>query len=340
MCVYVSATAVVVVNHVDGDLPHMADDGSGGSITIPSMIISKKDGDILHEYLTNPDRKGVVVEASIEYGLPESDVVDYTLWTSALDPQALDFKQGFGDIAQSIELKTRFSARYFIVNGTSYGCDRDSQICGNQCTNKGKYCAVDPDHDLGAGISGADVVLENLRQMCVFDIAHADKKTYLWWKYVNSFRAECAIRNQVNEACFRRAASKVPEISVDRVLQCVADSGPTGSDSSDRNGRLDKELKRRSEDGVYLMPTVLVNNVTYYGTLSGVLRTIRTAFTDGTEPSICLPSKGCPIGETRDACDHCRKMDSPDFISDKAKCSKESGGVSCEFVCVCMYWQL
>lgn len=329
------ATAVIVVNNDDGELPHMANDGSGGSIMIPSMIISKKDGDVIHSYLNNPDRKGVVVEVSIEYGLPESKVVDYTLWTSALDPQALDFKQTFGDIAELMEAETRFSARYFVVNGTSYGCDRETQICGNQCTNHGRYCAVDPDHDLGAGVSGADVVQENLRQMCVFDIASGDKKTYLWWKYVNEFRSECALRNQVNEECFRRAAHKVPGLSIDRVLQCVSDSGPNDEKSTQPNSRLELELKRRSEDGVYLMPTVMINNVTYFGDLScpapldmahcGVLNTICTAFVDGLEPLVCYPSKGCPLGQTRDACDRCLLVDSPDFIRDSSKCERDHG---------------
>ena len=55
--------------------------------------------------------------------------------------------------------------RYFIMRGERFGCIGTNR-CGNQCTNDGRYCAVDPEKDLTAGIDGMDVVQENLRK-CV-----------------------------------------------------------------------------------------------------------------------------------------------------------------------------
>ena len=42
--------------------------------------------------------------------------------------------------------------------------------CGSLCTNRGRYCMTDPDFDTKAGVSGADVVRESLRQKCIWNI--------------------------------------------------------------------------------------------------------------------------------------------------------------------------
>lgn len=123
------ATAVIVKNDGDGPLPHMSNDGSGMSIVIPSMIIKKSAGDKITNWAEqHPD---AFIEVSIEYGLPESDVVDYRLWTSSMDPQAFEFKLNFRDVAKALEKKARFDVRYFFVSGKSYGC---KQLLPVRCT--------------------------------------------------------------------------------------------------------------------------------------------------------------------------------------------------------------
>ncbi|XXQ35525.1 PA domain-containing protein [Plasmodiophora brassicae] len=325
------ATAVIVKNDGDGPLPHMSNDGSGMSIVIPSMIIKKSAGDKITNWAEqHPD---AFIEVSIEYGLPESDVVDYRLWTSSMDPQAFEFKLNFRDIAKALEKKARFDVRYFFVSGKSYGCDK-GDVCGNQCTNSGKYCAVDPDHDLNEGVSGAQVVQENLREMCIFQQAKSGQKEYLWWAYVNEFRTKCASVNTVDEACSKSVVEKIDGLSWNGVHDCVQSSG--GSDqTSGTNSMIEAELKAKEDDGVYLLPTLIVNGVTYYGSLScpmpldlahcGVLKTMCTAYTNGLEPAVCSPSKGCELGKTRDACDRCNEPGSPDFMTDPESCEHDGG---------------
>jgi hypothetical protein len=43
----------------------------------------------------------------------------------------------------------------------------------------------------GAGYQGKDVVVENLRQLCVFDVANATGAPWLWWDYASQFAAHC-----------------------------------------------------------------------------------------------------------------------------------------------------
>ncbi|CAA0393877.1 unnamed protein product [Arabidopsis thaliana] len=48
-----------------------------------------------------------------------------------------------------------------------------SRQCKSQCINKGRYCPPDLEHDFSSGYDGKDVVMENLRQLCVYKVANA-----------------------------------------------------------------------------------------------------------------------------------------------------------------------
>ena len=48
-------------------------------------------------------------------------------------------------------------------------------------------------------------VQENLRQLCVFQLANQSGQSYRWWEYVTKFGEECTMAgNQYNEACAER----------------------------------------------------------------------------------------------------------------------------------------
>ena len=66
---------------------------------------------------------------------------------------------------------TLFTPHYYILNGSHWNCDNGKFRCDNQCTNSGRYCAVDPEKDLNVGISGMDVVQEDLRQLCIWKLS-------------------------------------------------------------------------------------------------------------------------------------------------------------------------
>lgn len=58
----------------------MGDDGNGHAIKIPSMIISKLDGDKIKETLK--DGKAVFIKASLDIYNPDNRV-EYELWMSS-----------------------------------------------------------------------------------------------------------------------------------------------------------------------------------------------------------------------------------------------------------------
>lgn len=53
------ASLAVIIDNTDENIRNviMSDDGTGSGIRIPSMIISKKDGEILKAFLTQKDKE-------------------------------------------------------------------------------------------------------------------------------------------------------------------------------------------------------------------------------------------------------------------------------------------
>jgi len=235
--------------------------------------------------------------------------------------------------------KANLTVHYYFLNGLDYGCQGDNgNACGNQCLNSGKYCAVDPEHDLNMGVSGADIVRENLRQICIFwQSSGAGKGAELWFSYVGLFDVNC--RTQFNDACANLQMQTVG-INGAQVSACMNDHGGLGP-SAGENSVIEAEIATRADQGVYLLPTIIINNVPYRGGLEcneastskcGVLAAICSGYAPGTEPDVCKGSDGCKPGEKRDACGNCGgdgSFDScgqclpanhPDRRSDSKKC--------------------
>jgi hypothetical protein len=306
----VGGKAVVIVDNRDEtNLPFMADDGTGGSITIPSTLISKADGDTIKAAYQD----GTVI-ATMRWKVPNPDgVVEWSLWSSSYDQAAVDFKASFQLVTDALADYSVFEPHYFFLNGSWYGCrDYGGTACGNQCTNSGRYCSVDPEHDLTSGISGADVVRENLRQICVWRNVKNDNPDK-WWKYINCFQKNCTETQNFNADCSKSCQQSFG-ISTDLVSSCISSSGGT-EDNGGENNIINEAITTRTDSGIFLLPSVIVNNDIYYGTLTcpdpiqtstcGVLSDICAGYAKGTAPDACTGGDGCPLGQSRDACGNC-----------------------------------
>lgn len=143
----------------------MADDGSGSDISIPAFLMFKTDADKIKEEL----KLNKPVQIEMAWSLPRpDDRVEYDLWSVPADPVSRDFLASFQPVAEALGDRAYFTPHMYIKDGDRMGCrDIDGEsVCYNLCTNKGRYCATDPDGDPNVGISGADVVRESLRRLC------------------------------------------------------------------------------------------------------------------------------------------------------------------------------
>ena len=276
--------------------PIMADDGSGKDISIPSFLMFKVDADTLKEEMksNNP------VQLEMAWALPTpDDRVEYDLWTVPTDPLSKPFLDDFKDIAAALGKSAYFTPHFYVYDGVRSNCEGSSgdNPCESLCTNHGRYCATDPDNDLEKGISGADVVRESLRRICIWKrYGDEDGIGTIWWDYVFHFNRLCNSENSedffMNEDCVKDAYRHA-KVDGDAINRCMRDSG--GLEQDGANAFLDLEIKASNEQGVVILPTVFVNNAALRGRLNSdnVFDAICAGFADGTKPKICSHCDKC-----------------------------------------------
>ncbi|KAK9062368.1 hypothetical protein SSX86_019554 [Deinandra increscens subsp. villosa] len=150
-----------------------------------------------------------------------------------------------------------------------------SDQCKSQCINHGRYCAPDPEHDFGEGYSGKDVVLENLRQLCVHRVANETNRSWVWWDYVTDFHIRCSMKKHRYTIECAEDVIKSLGLPSEKIKKCMGD--PEADDDNEvLKLQQDSQVGRRTRGHVTILPTLVVNDVQYRGKLerTAVLRAI------------------------------------------------------------------
>ncbi|KAG2704073.1 hypothetical protein I3760_06G167300 [Carya illinoinensis] len=266
------------------------------NITIPSALIEKSFG----EKLKKEYKAGEMVNVNLDWreAVPHpDDRVEYELWTNSNDEcgvkcdMLMEFVKDFKGAAQILEKGgyTQFTPHYI-----TWYCPQAftlSKQCKSQCINHGRYCAPDPEQDFSTGYEGKDVVLENLRQLCVFRVATETKKPWVWWDYVTDFQIRCPMKEKkYNKDC---ADSVIKSLGLDikKIEKCMGDSNDD-SENPVLKEEQDAQVGKGSRGDVTILPTLVVNNRQYRGKLAkgAVLKAICSGFEETTEPAVCLSS--------------------------------------------------
>jgi len=141
----------------------------------------------------------------------------------------------------------------------------DKRYVERDCYGGGKYCAVEPSNDK---IAGHEIVDEDLRQKCLWNVLKADKEnenaTDLWWDYIARVHSHCY--NVINEDCSKRAFEHL-EISWEKTQKCIDDSFSSKDRTSPTttNKLIDDEIKYWRDYGTNIYPSVVINKKTFRG---------------------------------------------------------------------------
>ncbi|KAG9151405.1 hypothetical protein Leryth_024845 [Lithospermum erythrorhizon] len=198
------------------------------NITVPSALIEKSFGEKLKKSTNGGDMVNVNLDWREAVPHPD-DRVEYELWTNSNDEcgakcnMLMEFVKDFKGAAQILEKGgyTLFTPHYI-----TWYCPQAftvSKQCKSQCINHGRYCAPDPEQDFSSGYDGKDVVLENLRQLCVFRVVNETKKPWVWWDYVTDFQIRCPMKEKkYNKEC---ADSVISSLGLDlkKIEKCMGD---------------------------------------------------------------------------------------------------------------------
>ncbi|XVE94320.1 hypothetical protein REPUB_Repub01dG0271000 [Reevesia pubescens] len=139
-----------------------------------------------------------------------------------------------------------------------------SRQCKSQCINHGRYCAPDPEQDFSSGYEGKDVVIENLRQLCVFRVTNETNKPWLWWDYVIDFQIRCPMKEKkYNKEC---VDGVIKSLGLDdkKIEKCMGDPN-ADADNPVLKEEQDAQVGKGSRGDVNILPTLVVNNRQYRG---------------------------------------------------------------------------
>jgi len=207
-----------------------------------------------------------------------------------------EFQRTFKAAAVALGKHAYFTPHMYIYDGIRSNCqgpDGEDQ-CYNLCTNSGRYCATDPDNDLDRGISGADVVVESLRRLCIWkEYGEDDGIGEQWWDYINEFMFRCDTPEYFsNDKCINDAFEH-SGVEKETIEKCMSDSG--GLQGNKPNTLIDAELANKENRGVVILPQAYVNNAAIRGALEfGTLfRAVCAGYVTGSEPEICQTCMSC-----------------------------------------------
>jgi hypothetical protein len=271
----------------------MADDGSGSDISIPSFLMFKRDADAIKAQVMDDHP----VQLEMSWSLPQpDDRVEYDLWSVPTDVVSRTFLKKFKPISKALGDRAYFTPHMYIYDGVRTHCqgNEGENFCYNLCTNNGRYCATDPDNDLDRGISGADVVKESLRRLCIWKhYGEQDGVGEVWWNYVEEFMERCNTPDYfMNEDCVVDCY-KHSGVDNDKINRCMTDSGGLENDAP--NAFLDLEIAAQTERGVVVLPTAFVNTAAIRGQLSAhtMFSAICAGYAEGTRPGVCDQCSTC-----------------------------------------------
>jgi hypothetical protein len=283
----IGAQALIIIDNSDENVNKivMVDDGTAGNIFIPTMMISKADGEVIKNFISAHHNKHVRMQLSFDVPNPDNRV-EYEFWMSPENHELQVFLADFAKHAKALKDKTFFVPHF----GIWYSVERQREgfkTKHKDCLGAGRYCAFDPDYN--GDKNGGDIMREVLRQICIFsEIHHQDAhnnpnlKT-IWWDYVSQYH-KCDL---LDEDCSKRIIKSIG-IKQTEVDQCFQASVDGKNIEMDPNYLLENERKLMKERGAWFFPTIFINGVPYRGDLEAdeVLKMICAGFKK--QPQYCV----------------------------------------------------
>jgi hypothetical protein len=277
----IGARAVIIVNSDDSDVEKivMTDNGAAGNLDIPAFLIRREDGTILRNMV---EGRFSQIYMSIGFEVPKSagSTAEVSIWLQSSDETGMKLLSDFSPYAAKLP-NLHFEPHY--LTWRCPVCESGGfRSPNNECLSGGRYCAYDPD---GPGsLEGSDVVLENLRELCLYRTVQGQHKR--WFQYIQHFYQNCY--HGFAENCRKEALDKAG-VREEEIKKCVDSSVMGENIMVDDNVLLKEELEKWYQEMVFFSPAIYINNMLFRGDLEAklLLAAICSSFAEGFKPEIC-----------------------------------------------------
>lgn len=257
----------IIVDNTDESIPPYFGTPNEPDIIMPTIMIEKATGeDIINYIIQNKDKLGYInpqINVKFPTGPYENDIVNSYFWFSSADTTetAYSFLRDISDIVSTIP-GVFFRPRF--VTWPCAECAASNYRTRNaDCLSGGRYCAPDP--DTTGPLTGRDVILEDLRQLC---IATTDKT--VWWSYMTKYSLECYNTPEEGQCGDDVLDSITTSDKVEAIVKCIESSWEgTGKIDIQINDNKLLRQQRELQDLFQLVnfPALIISGKQYYGRL-------------------------------------------------------------------------
>lgn len=226
-------------------------------VTIPTVMLDKKSSQLLSQYLIQNNSR--VITVSFEFSL-KSDYdgkVHLEYWYQGYNNESLEFLDKFGKVIGNLLKDKNFLFQPRHVTWKCYFCQIFSFLYhSKECISSGKYCANNPKEGPNKGM---DLVMEDVRQICLFKI-HPN----MFFGYLENYRESCASLMKPLENCSLSLIQKLfgneTKNSIDK---CFKNSFESDNYEKSENVLMKIEHDQYNERGVQIYPSLYVNGEEY-----------------------------------------------------------------------------
>ena len=208
--------------------------------------------------------------------------VEVDLWYSSSLDLGLKLSDELAALSYSFKAdhtsKPLFTPRIATFSCTE--CSKD--FMENQCLSSGEYCAYTPkfydkykQHNSEFELSGREILIQALREKCLHDLVadkYQDEGVLFWtfFKYLDDCFVEHGPKVNSLEECFDWSTVMINgNEEVTTINNCVESSFATNGNYKTGNSILKQDKVWAKEVGLQFHPSIVVNNQTYQGDISG-----------------------------------------------------------------------
>ena len=204
----------------------MADDGTGNDIVIPSAMISYEDGNTIIKYMNENKNELIIVDAN--FGVVEdenkNDIknVTFEFFFSSSEVRAYEFLRNVSEYLSDFGEQIIFIPHYVTHRSPFYDKSNTNPI--ENCVSFGKYCYFPKETTVEK--DGRNIVIEDVRQKCMYNLSVNKNKISNYFKYMNSFYENCLNvedNKRINEECSQIALVNAG-FTQDYLNNCVKES--------------------------------------------------------------------------------------------------------------------
>ena len=254
------ANMLIIIDDVSSNIHNyiIADDGTGYDIHIPTAMISKEDGEKIFNYII--ENKNINVYVDVDFSIKNSRFIELETFFSSSEKKAYELLIHLSEYFSEFDQQINYKPRYVTHRSPSYSENNRNKI--SNCVSGGLYCYFPKQTTVVQ--DGELIILEDLRQKCIFNEAIKLNNIQIFFNYIENFYMSCV---NINKPDFSENCSnteiKNAGLNIDQINNCIANSFGVSKFSNtmlqNDNNILSEDYESQSKYYLNSFPAVVIN---------------------------------------------------------------------------------